>query len=548
MSEVLLQENLALKSEVSLLKTQVESLSKLLVTMKREKFGRKSERVIHDGTIQGNLLDLLKEEDKAFFNEAEAIASLNKEEKKEIEIGAHKRKQKKKIPLSELPVDEVRIKDLPENEKICPVHGSPLQKVGEKEVTKLEIIPESRKVIKEVTPIYGPCSDFCGEEERSKRSFDLLPETMATPSLLAYLFILKFDFALPFYRIERMWERLGIEITRATMARWTISVAEQLRPLINLMIEDLMIQGYLQCDETSVNALKVNGERFPSKSYIWVRYSPVFPIVIYEFHSTRSGKVPMSFFEDYSGYLQVDGYAGYNVISQFKSITPVACWNHTRTGFFKSYKDEKSALALTPLKMIRDLFKVEVEASKLQLNFDQRKELRLEKSQPILENFKSWLDQYKGQVVPSSYLGKAIDYALPRWDKLNVFLQDGRIELSTNLVENKIRPFTVGRKNWLFFDTDLGATAGCTHYSLIETAKSHGKNPQKYLEHVFEELPKCNTLEDLEKLLPYDRSVLLKKLEEQKPPLPAIDIKQNMPPPKNLKQPPSLILPSIPSG
>jgi transposase len=520
MDEALLQENSKLKSEnldlnslVGKLKDRVESLESILVTMKREKFGRKSERIVDDGSGQKSLFEVLNEEDKSFFNEAEVIDSANVKEKEEIEVKGYKRKKTKKTPLSELPIDEERTIDLPDEEKICSEHGKPLQLVGEKSVIKIEIIPHSRKVIKEVTPVYGPCNDFCGQEEKTQNSFDILPGTAATPSLLAELLVAKYNNALPFYRIEKIWDRIGIDFTRATMARWTILTAEQLRPLINIMIDDLMIQGYFQCDETHVNVLKLNGKRFESKSYIWTRYSPVVPIVVYEFHPTRSGDVPRAFLEDYSGFMQVDGYQGYNVISEFKNATHLCCWQHARKHFYKSYKDEQSSLAYQVLKIIKRLFKVDEETSEKKLDYEQRKILRNEKSKPILDELKLWLDSHQPEVRPSSYLGQAIEYTLNRWEKLNVFLSDGRLELSTNLVENKQRPFVIGRKNWLFFDTDIGAEAGCIHYSLIETAKSNGRDPQKYLENLFRELPKAKTIEDLEKLLPYDRKLLVEKFE-----------------------------------
>lgn len=520
MVESLLQENSKLKSEnldlnslVGKLKDRVESLERILVTMKREKFGRKSEKVISDGSIQRSLFELLNNEDNHFFNEAEVIDSADSKEKEEIEINGYKRKKTKKTPISELPIDEVRTIDLPENEKTCSEHGKPLQIVGEKSIIKVEIVPHSRKVIKEVTPIYGPCHDFCGQDEKTQNSFDILPGTAATPSLLAELLVSKYDNALPFYRIEKIWDRIGIDFTRATMARWTILTAEQLRPLINIMIDDLMMQGYFQCDETHVNVLKLNGKRFESKSYIWTRYSPVVPIVIYEFHPTRSSDVPRVYLEDYIGFMQVDGYQAYNVISEFKNAVQLCCWQHARRYFFKSYKDEQSKLAYQALKIIKRLFKVDEEAAKKNLDYNQRKILRDEKSKPILDELKSWLINHQPEVRPSSYLGQAIEYVLNRWEKLNVFLSDGRLELSTNLVENKQRPFALGRKNWLFFDTDIGAEAGCIHYSLIETAKSNERDPQKYLEYLFRELPKAKTLEDLEKLLPYDRKLLMEKFE-----------------------------------
>lgn len=516
MSETLLQENSKLKSENSLLRERVESLERILITMKREKFGRKSERVVDDGFQQGNLVDLLNDEEKSLFNEAEVIDSSSDNEKEEIEVHGYKRKKTKKVPLCELPVDEVRVIDLPEEEKICPEHGIPLQKVGEHTVIKLEIIPKKRKVIKQVTPVYGACSDFCAQEEKTQESFDILPGTAATPNLLSHLLVTKYDFALPFYRIEKLWDRIDIDVTRATMARWTILSAEKAKALINLMSEDLMLQGYFQCDETHANVLKLDGKRFESKSYIWTRYSPVVPIVIYEFHPTRSGEVPKAYLEDYSGYMQVDGYQGYNIISGFKNAIHVCCWNHARKGFYKAYKDENSSLAYELLKKIKRLFKVDEEAAAQKMSFEERKTLRDQKSKPILDEIKVWLEKHQPEVRPTCYLGGAIEYTLKRWEKLNVFLQDGRIELSTNLVENKIRPFAIGRKNWLFFDTDKGAEAGCIHYSLIESAKSNGKDPQKYLEMLFIELPKCQSLEDLEKLLPYDRKLLLEKLEPLK--------------------------------
>jgi transposase len=516
MIETLETENQKLKSEnenyqsiITHLKDRVESLELQLVTMKREKFGRKSERVIDDGHMQKSMLPLLFGEEQNVFNEAEiTVGDESVPSKDEIEIKSFKRKKPRKKHLSELLIDEVRINDLPGEEKICPTHKIPLRQVGETSCIKLEIIPESRKVIKVVTPLYGACSDFCAEEDKLQDSYDILPHTAATPNLLSHLITYKYDYAMPFYRMERLWGRLDIEITRATMARWTIEVAKKSQALINLMEEDLMLQGYFQSDETHVNVLTQNGERLKSKSYIWVRYAPVIPIVLYEFHPTRSGEVPKNFLEDYEGYIQVDGYSGYNVVSSMKNVKHVCCWQHARKYFFIAYKDEGSIKAYEMLKLIKKLFKVDEEAFELKLDSTDRKFLREEKSKPLLDEIKMWLETHRDLVRPTSALGVAIRYILERWDKLIRFLEDGRLELSTNFVENKIRPFTVGRKNWLFFETDKGAESGCIHYSLIETAKANGKDPQKYLEYVYTELPRCKTIEDLEKLLPYDRPAL----------------------------------------
>lgn len=510
MSDTLLLEITTIKSENTALRNRVESLERILAALKRDKFGKKSERILDDGNKQRDLLSFLEDRPKV-FNEAEVTAT-KESDKEEIEVKPYKRKVKKKTLLSELPVDEVVIVDLPESEKVCPTHGIPLQKVGETIVIKLEVQPAERRIIKQVTLVYGPCSDFCAEPKKNQDAFDILPSTAATPSLLADLISYKYLYALPFYRIESLWARVGIEITRATMARWVIVAAEKTSALINLMTEDLMSQGYFQCDETPVNVLNVNGTRKESKSYMWVRYAPVVPIVIYEFHPTRSGSVPTGFLEGYSGYMQVDGYSGYNVIKNFKDVIELACWVHARRYFHTAYVDDKSKLARDLLKIIKRLFLVDEEAAKLKLSYNDRKKLRDENSKPIIKEIEDWLKEYKPQVRPNSALGVAINYTLNNWQELNVFLEDGRLELSTNWVENKIRPFTIGRKNWLFFETDNGANAGCLFYSLIESAKANGLDPKKYLEHVFKELPKSKTLADLEKLLPYDRSALKTRL------------------------------------
>lgn len=488
--------------EIELLSSRVYALENMIFKMRREKFGRKTEQVIY------NDQQLNFEIEGIFFNEPEVVAT--SEDTKEIEI-TFKRNQTKKACVKDLPIDEEIIVDIPESEKMCADHKMVLQQVGTKEVIKIEKIPSQRKVIKFVYPIYGSCSDFCIKEKISAPDNDILSGSIATPSLLSDLIISKFENALPLYRIEKIWNSIGISLTRATMARWLISLEEKFSPLINLMSEDLKAQGYFQCDETSVQVLTKDGVRTPGKSFMWVRYAPLKPIVIYDYQPSRQGIHVKPYLEDFKGYIQVDGYTGYNVVSEFSEVTELGCWAHTRRYFFDAYEEHKSPKAFEMLKLIKKLFSLDAQASTSLFTRAQRHELRQKESRPVIEKIKEWIDKNINEIPPKSPLGVAINYTHNQWKNLIIFLEDERLELSTNLVENKIRPFTIGRKNWLFFDSEAGAKAGSTLYSLIETAKAHNLNTRKYFTKLLAELPKAQTLEQIEKLLPLQYKIGLSK-------------------------------------
>ncbi len=287
------------------------------------------------------------------------------------------------------------------------------------------------------------------------------------------------------------------------MSRWLMELYTKLGVIKNLMIEDLLADGYLQSDETFVQVLKVNGEKKEGKSYAWVRFNPLRKIVVFDFFPTRAGYVAKELFKDFQGFLQVDGYEGYNAAQNGNHIEELGCWYHARKYFFIAYKDGKSKKALETLKMIKLLFKIEKIAIEKNLSYDERKKLREEHSKPIIDKIKAWVDKEKLEVLPKSPLGEALTYAINQWPQLIVYLKDGRLEISNIWIENKIRPFAIGRKNWLFFDTDKGADAGCFFYSLIETAKAHGLNRREYFMNLLKNIPKATELSDFEKLLPY---------------------------------------------
>jgi len=242
------------------------------------------------------------------------------------------------------------------------------------------------------------------------------------------------------------------------------------------------------------------------------------PGIIFEYHPSRAGDVAATFLKDYTGVVQTDGYAGYGFIDGIQEILHMACWAHVRRKFFEVVKaagkpkdgKKKSGNADQALKYIRQLYKIEKDAKKNGLSNEQLLKERQEKAKPVLDEFKRWLNVKVDEAPPKSLLGKAIHYALNQWHRLVVYADTGHVSPDNNMAENTIRPFVVGRKNWLFSGTPEGATASAALYSLIETAKANGLEPYWYLRHLIENLPDAMTEDDYKALLPQylDRSQL----------------------------------------
>jgi transposase len=260
--------------------------------------------------------------------------------------------------------------------------------------------------------------------------------------------------------------------------------------------------------------LKEPGKPATSQSYMWVQRAEVeqASLLLYDYDASRSGEVPKRLLEGFQGYLQTDGYEGYNAVCSANGLTHVGCWAHVRRKFDEALKAQrkskkgakrssKESKALQGLSFIQKLYQIERQIAEEPL--DERHRIRQERSKPILVKLRSWLDVSLGAVPPQSLTGKALGYLDKQWPKLVRYIEDGRLRIDTNLVENAIRPFVVGRKNWLFSDTVRGAEASANLYSLIETAKANGVEPYRYLRHVFTELPKATRLEEIEGLLPH---------------------------------------------
>ncbi len=471
---------------------QIESLNELLNVLRRTHYVPSSE-VVSSSQL-------------GFFNEVESFVEDEKEEErkssKEITIPEHKRTIKRKLRIPDLlPRKEVLI-DLPEEEKICSIHGTPLKKIGETSSEKLEFIPAKIQVIKTIRPEYAnPCC-----EDSTIKSAPLpptiLPKTMAGPSVLATLIISKYQDHLPLYRLETIFKRLKIELPRQTMARWLIKVSEKLIPLYNLLQDRLLSSNYIQMDETTCQVLKEDGKKATSKSYMWVRHKPGrSPIIIFDYRPTREGKVPIELLDGFSGYLQIDGYQGYSKAIETFELKRVGCMDHSRRKFKSAFNTSKGkSIGKKALIYFKKLYKIEEKINDECV--DDKKRIRQEKSLPILKEMKEWLDEIRYKVAPKSEAGKAVIYTLNQWPYLIRYCEDGHLNISNAWVENAIRPFAIGRKNHLFSASRDGAHASAMFYSLIETAKANDLEPLAYFNNLLEKIPTAETLEDYEALLP----------------------------------------------
>ena len=445
------------------------------------------------------------------FNEPgeEQAEETPKEELITVPGYTRKKNGRPKLPNG-LPRKEV-IYDIPESEKTCDC-GKAMVCIGDERSEKLIYIPPVLEVEVNIRLKYG-CE--CEGEDSNGNSIkiapvpvQLIPKGIATASLVAHIITAKYCDSIPFYRQENQFKRLGIELSRASMCNWGEKVYELGKPIEKLMSQLIKDGPLIQVDETTHQVLKEKDRKAEQKSYMWVARGgpPDKPVIYYHYAPSRGSKVVRKLLGDYQGYVQTDGYAGYDYLDYVEGVTHVGCWYHARRGFIKvvkaGSKNKKNGKAEEMVGLIRKLSQVERQADNLEFIPEERLQLRLEKSKPVVDKIKVFLKENKDKVPPKSLLGKAIQYMINQWPRLLHFLEDGRVPLSTNRIENDIRPFVVGRKNWLFNVTPEGARASAFYYSLIETARANGMEPFSYLMYLFTNLPHARAEEDYIKLLP----------------------------------------------
>ena len=421
-----------------------------------------------------------------------------------IEVPAHTRKKRGRKPLPDnLPRIDV-VHALPEDARHCPHDGQLLAEIDAVISEQLDIIPAKIQVIRHIRKKYA-CS--CGHcIKMAPLPAQPIPKSMASPGLLAHITVSKYQDALPLYRQETILQRIGVDIPRATLANWMIQVGRLIQPVINLLRDRLLAYDILQMDETTVQVLNEQGKTAQSTSYLWLQRGgpPEQPVVLYDYDPGRGAKVPTRLLAGFTGCLQTDGYAGYNAVVAINGLTHVGCMAHARRKFSEAVKaqgkNKKKGKAHQGLVLIQQLYRVEKQARRL--TSDERYVLRQQQAGPLLDELRRWLDESLPLVPPTSATGKAMHYLRREWTKLIRYLDDGRLEIDNNGAENAIRPFVVGRKNWLFSASVKGVTSSANLYSLIETAKANGLEPYAYLRYLFTALPKAETVEVIEALLP----------------------------------------------
>jgi transposase len=514
-----------LPSSIEELQDLIRHLKDSLEKERAEKIEYQHEALKHFEEIQllrrrifGRRAEKLSEEDRRqllLFNEAEEILlaqSSQPPDEHTVEVRAHSRRKRGRKPLPpEIPRVET-IHDISEEEKHCAC-GHPVTRIGEEICEKLEVIPARIRVRRHVRPKYAcHACEGSGDESRAAVRIalppvQLLPRSIASPALVAYIIVGKFCDSLPFYRQEKQFARIGVQISRQDMANWSIAVFEKLRPLRELMREEIRQGPVVQIDETTVQVMGEPGRPNTSKSFMWVFLggSPGQPVVDYQYHPTRAGNIPSEALRDYKGFVQTDGYDGYQELGNQPGIVHVGCWAHARRKFFEAKEvAQTKGSADVALASINELFKIERTLREQDLTPQQFMQQRRQQVEPITGKLLLWLQERENQVPPSTTLGKAIGYALGQWSKLVRYLDSPLLGPDNNACERAIRPFVIGRKNWLLSGSPAGAEASAAWYSLIETAKLNGIEPYLYLLFALSRLTDSKDPSDYHFLLPWN--------------------------------------------
>ena len=413
------------------------------------------------------------------------------------------RGKRKPLPI-ELPRIDV-VLDVPEAERTCAC-GTPMVEIGQDVSEQLDIVPMQVRVLRHIRKRYG-----CPKGDQAPISApvpaQVLPKSNASNDLLAMLLVTKYVDGLPLARFEYVLARAGVLVPRQTLARWVIGTARALQPIANLMRDGLLGHDVIHMDETPVQVLKEPGRAATSKSQMWVQRGgpPGKPVILFEYDPSRAQAVPLRLLEGWKGHLMADGLESYGAIAFCEGVTRLGCWAHARRRFVDASKvlpAGKRGRAHEALALIGKLYAIERDAR--ELNDTERLAQRQSQSRTVIDELRRWLDQMLPTVPPTSVLGGALGYLHRQWPRLIPYLARGDLPIDNNPAENAIRPFVVGRKAWLFSDTQAGARASALIYSLVETTKANGMEPYLWLRNALRALPTATTVEHFEALLPWN--------------------------------------------
>lgn len=494
---------------------EIESLHQKYKSALARYFSPTKEKISQEQAGQLGLFN----ETETFIDEDNKDIPSDKDESITIKEYTRKKGGKKKLP-DYLPVEE-HIYELSESEKECKFCGKTHPVIGEDRTEELDIIPMQIKKVVHIAKKYGPCTcdEFLnsGEKEilKAEKPKRIIPYSFVSPGLLSYVVDMKYNYAIPFYRLSKKFDAIETEISRATLCNWSMLAAEKCEVLYLAMLDYIKENRVIQMDETTVQVLNEESRAAETKSYMWVMRGgdAERKLTLFHYSPTRNSTVPLDLLKGFKGFLQTDGYEGYSkAVAEYK-LTHVGCLAHIRRKFFDALKsDKKSKTAGQGLKFITRIYAVEKRLREEKLPPDDFIKKRKEEVVPILEEFKKWLDEKQIYLPPKTDSGKAVNYALGQWSNFINYLESAELTPDNNIIENAIRPFVIGRKNWLFSNTPRGAKSSAVLYSLVESAKDNNLNVYNYLRYLFTRLPYAELTDDVEKLLPCNLSAEMIKI------------------------------------
>ena len=478
------------RAEYENMQARIDWLTEHLLHAQKKIFGTSSEKA------DEALMDQLS----LVFNEAEAYVDGAKkaEENETVSVAGYSRQRKQsgsaRDILPENAKEEIIEHCLSPEERICPQCGEVMEEIGKETVETVKIIPAQYILQRDIYYTYA-----CRSCEKNGISTPIVKTPhrksvisggAASPEAVAYLMTEKYVMHTPLYRIEQDLKRKDVKLSRQTMSNWMLRCSKDwLEPVYEELKKQLLAQDIIHADETKLQVLREPGKAAQTDSFMWLYRSGKAeknPVVLYEYRDNRRQENPAEFLKGFSGYLQTDGYAGYNSV---ENVTHVGCWAHARRKFNDAVavlpKGKKGGAALEGEAFCTKLF--HMEESLAELTPEDRHTKRLELEKPILDAMLAWANTRNA--APKSKLGIALTYLKNQWPNLVNYLKDGRLELSNNIAERSIKPFVISRKNFLFANTPGGATSSAVIFSLIETAKANGLDPYKYLTHIFKTAP-----------------------------------------------------------
>jgi transposase len=506
------QHNEALAGELRVTRTERDLLKEQLNKFKRQLFAASSE-------VSG------QHQKDMFFNEAEGLGAQAQPAAEEappgaepIDVPGHKRAKRGRKPLDPaLPREVVRY-ELPESERVCPHDGAALREIGVEASEQLDIIPQQVRVIRHERVKYAcPCCD--GGLRLAARPAQVIPKGLFTECALAWMATAKYLDGLPLYRQAVLLGRFGgSDISRNTVAASMVRVGQAVQPVMNLLRDELLDAPLVFGDETELQVLKEPGRKAQTKSYVWAQMTDGSgrdgtgpPIRLFSYAPSRSAATAMGLYAGIraGAVLMTDGYDVYDKVAQTQQLVHLACWAHCRRYFHDALqacpKEQRGPdqLAARFIALIGKLYQIEAQAKRDGADLVELTQRRQRDSTPVIQDIEQLLLANLHSVLPQSLLGKALHYTAGQWHKLKRYVEDGRYSIDNNAQENAIRPFCVGRRNWLFADTVAGAHASANLYSLLQTCRVNGIDGYRYLRALFKALPMARTADDYAALLPW---------------------------------------------